>query len=73
MAKVDVERVRAAIQQLPVEFREMILLREYEGLSYQETAEVPRCPAGTIMSRRAGAASRSAFTFGKESATRDRG
>ena len=37
-SKVEREQVRAAIQQLPVELREMIILREYEALSYQEIA-----------------------------------
>jgi RNA polymerase sigma-70 factor (ECF subfamily) len=48
---VERDQVRAAIQQLPVEFREIILLREYEQLSYQEIAGVLGCPAGTVMSR----------------------
>ena len=43
--------MRAAIQELPVEFREIILLREYEDLSYQEIASVLDCPIGTVMSR----------------------
>src|SRR5882757_3022736 len=50
-SKVEVEQVRRAIQQLPVDFREIILLREYEELSYQEIASVLGCPAGTVMSR----------------------
>ena len=40
ISKVERERVHDAIQQLPVEFREIILLREYEELSYQEIAVV---------------------------------
>jgi RNA polymerase sigma-70 factor (ECF subfamily) len=51
VSKMEAEQVRAAIQQLPVEFREIILLREYEELSYQEIASVLDCPAGTVMSR----------------------
>jgi RNA polymerase sigma-70 factor, ECF subfamily len=43
--------VRSAINDLPVEFREIILLREFEELSYQEIADVLGCPAGTVMSR----------------------
>jgi RNA polymerase sigma-70 factor (ECF subfamily) len=43
--------VRTAIQELPVEFREIILLREYEDLSYLEIAGVLDCPVGTVMSR----------------------
>jgi RNA polymerase sigma-70 factor (ECF subfamily) len=52
------ERVRAAIQQLPVEFREIIILREYEELSYSEIANVLQCPMGTVMSHLARARSR---------------
>jgi RNA polymerase sigma-70 factor (ECF subfamily) len=48
---VEAEQVRAAIQELPVDFREIILLREFEGLSYQEIASVLNCPVGTVMSR----------------------
>jgi RNA polymerase sigma-70 factor, ECF subfamily len=51
-------RVREAIQQLPAESREIILLREYEELSYREIACVLKCPAGTVMSRLARARSK---------------
>jgi RNA polymerase sigma-70 factor (ECF subfamily) len=51
VSKVEAEQVRQAIQELPVEFREIILLREYEDLSYQEIAGVLDCPVGTVMSR----------------------
>jgi RNA polymerase sigma-70 factor (ECF subfamily) len=47
----DSDIVRSAINDLPVEFREIILLREFEELSYQEIAGVLGCPAGTVMSR----------------------
>jgi RNA polymerase sigma-70 factor (ECF subfamily) len=47
----DAERVRRAVAQLPIEFKEIILLREFEELSYQEIAEVLNCPVGTVMSR----------------------
>lgn len=47
----DAKHVRAAIEKLPPEFREIIVLREYEELSYQEIASVLGCPAGTVMSR----------------------
>jgi len=56
--KLQRERVRAAIQQLPVEFREIIVLREYEELSYGEIANVLQCPLGTVMSRLARARSK---------------
>jgi RNA polymerase sigma-70 factor, ECF subfamily len=49
--KLEAEQVRAAIHQLPVEFREIILLREYEDLSYRQIASVLHCPVGTVMSR----------------------
>ena len=51
VSKMEAEQVRAAIQELPVESREIILLREYEDLSYQEIASVLDCPVGTVMSR----------------------
>ena len=47
----DRQTVRAAIEQLPPEFREMIALRELEGLSYKEMADVAGVPIGTVMSR----------------------
>jgi len=58
VSQVEREQVRAAIQQLPVEFREIIILREYEELSYQEIAALLGCPHGTVMSRLARARSR---------------
>jgi RNA polymerase sigma-70 factor (ECF subfamily) len=51
VSKVETEQVRTAIQELSVEFREVILLREYEDLSYLEIASVLDCPVGTVMSR----------------------
>jgi RNA polymerase sigma-70 factor (ECF subfamily) len=43
--------LRQAIEQLPPEFREAIVLRELEGLSYKEIAEIAGIPLGTVMSR----------------------
>ena len=40
VSKQEAEHVRTAIQKLPVDFREIILLREYEELSYLEIASV---------------------------------
>lgn len=40
-----------ALEQLPVEWRETIILRELEGLPYREIAAVTDCPIGTVMSR----------------------
>jgi RNA polymerase sigma-70 factor, ECF subfamily len=47
----DRQTVRAAIEQLPPEFREAITLRELEGCSYKEIADIAGVPIGTIMSR----------------------
>ena len=44
-------RVNAALERLPAEFREVIVLRELEDLSYKEIAEVACVPIGTVMSR----------------------
>ena len=40
-----------AVEALPVEFREVFVLREVEGLSYKEIADLARIPIGTVMSR----------------------
>jgi RNA polymerase sigma factor (sigma-70 family) len=44
-------RIDAAIRSLQVEFREVLVLRELEGLSYKEIAAVAKIPIGTVMSR----------------------
>jgi len=46
-----IDRVRKAIEQLPVDFREVLVLREIEGLAYKEIAAVVGVPIGTVMSR----------------------
>jgi RNA polymerase sigma-70 factor (ECF subfamily) len=51
VGKMEHQQVRHAIQQLPADFREIILLREFEELSYQEIATILACPTGTVMSR----------------------
>jgi len=51
LQSVDVQMVRQALQDLPVEFREVVVLREMEGLSYKEIANVVDLPLGTVMSR----------------------
>jgi RNA polymerase sigma-70 factor (ECF subfamily) len=43
--------VRAALEALPADFREVIVLREIEGLCYKEIAEVVHVQIGTVMSR----------------------
>ena len=47
----DAEAVRGAIAGLPVEFREIVILREMEGFSYKEIADLAEVPIGTVMSR----------------------
>jgi RNA polymerase sigma-70 factor (ECF subfamily) len=44
-------RLTAALEELTPEHRTVILLREVEGLSYDEISEVLQCPRGTVMSR----------------------
>jgi RNA polymerase sigma-70 factor (ECF subfamily) len=51
VSKMERERVRAAIHLLPVEFREIIVLRECEQLSYEEIGSIVGCAAGTLVSR----------------------
>ena len=50
--------LRQALDALPLEFREVIVLRELEGLSYKEISEVTDVPVGTVMSRLARARKR---------------
>jgi RNA polymerase sigma-70 factor (ECF subfamily) len=47
----DARLIQQAISQLDIEFREMIILRELEGLNYREIATITDCPLGTVMSR----------------------
>ena len=47
----DRQEIMKAIEQLPVEFREALILRELEGMSYKEIAEMADVPIGTVMSR----------------------
>ena len=47
----DTAALRAALEALPLEFREALVMREMEGLSYKEIAEVADVPIGTVMSR----------------------
>ncbi len=46
-----VDTMRRAIEELPVDFREVIVLRELEGLSYKDIAAIVGIPIGTVMSR----------------------
>ena len=51
MGRTDIEAVRSAIEQLPVIFREVILLSDVEDAPYREIAEILSIPIGTVMSR----------------------
>lgn len=58
LRNVDGQMLRQAIEELPAEFREAIVLRELEGLSYKEISAVTGVPLGTVMSRLARARNR---------------
>lgn len=51
LQKLESARVNAAIERLPLVFREVLILRELEEMSYDEIALVAGIPAGTVMSR----------------------
>jgi len=51
VSKLDQASVRAAVEQLSATYREVILLREFEDWSYQQIADIVKCPIGTVMSR----------------------
>ena len=59
-------RVRHAIETLAPEFQEVIVLREFEGLSYKQIAEVVAAPVGTVMSRLSRARGQLATVFAEE-------
>jgi RNA polymerase sigma factor (sigma-70 family) len=49
--KADAAQVQKALAQLPVQFREVIVLREINQMNYRDIAEVTNVPIGTVMSR----------------------
>ena len=49
--KVQSQLISEAIEKLPIEFREVVILRELEELSYKEIASITGIPIGTVMSR----------------------
>ncbi len=51
LQKLERGRVNAAIQQLPPVFREVLVLRALEEMSYEEIAQIAGVPLGTVMSR----------------------
>lgn len=72
LAQADQEMIAAALQQLPVQAREIILLCDVEEMSYREIGESLGVPIGTVMSRlsRARAALRKLLEPRREGATR---
>ena len=51
LRKLEQWEVRQAIESLPTQYREIVLLRDIEGFSYQQISGMLGCPAGTVMSR----------------------
>jgi RNA polymerase sigma-70 factor (ECF subfamily) len=51
LARMESEAIRTALEELPVNHREMILLCDVEEMSYQEIAQTVGVPMGTVMSR----------------------
>jgi RNA polymerase sigma factor (sigma-70 family) len=48
---IDTERLRSAIEELPPDFREVVVLKDLQGMSYRQIAEIVQVPIGTVMSR----------------------
>ena len=51
LQNVDAQLVRKALEELPIEFREVLIMREMEELSYKEISTIAELPIGTVMSR----------------------
>ena len=66
--------LRQALEDLPQNSREVLILREFEGMSYREISEITGMPPGTVMSRlsRARSGLRQAITNGVDAHTRPR-
>ncbi|HEV2350512.1 MAG TPA: sigma-70 family RNA polymerase sigma factor [Terriglobia bacterium] len=58
LKNADRQHLQDALEKLPLEFREALVLRELEGLSYKQIADVTGVPVGTVMSRLARARDR---------------
>jgi RNA polymerase sigma-70 factor (ECF subfamily) len=63
LQRIDAELLRQALEELPIEFREVMVLREMEALSYKEIAALAELPIGTVMSRLARARKRLQLTL----------
>jgi RNA polymerase sigma-70 factor (ECF subfamily) len=62
------EALEDALRRLPEEFREVIVLRELQEMSYREISEITGVPIGTVMSRLSRARQRLQHALGRESA-----
>ena len=51
LEKVNGQELHNALDELPTQYKEILILRELEELSYEETAEILQVPLGTVMSR----------------------
>jgi RNA polymerase sigma-70 factor (ECF subfamily) len=58
LQRADHQLLRQALDELPIEFREVVVLRDLEGFSYKEIAAIASIPTGTVMSRLARARER---------------
>lgn len=58
IARADAQQLERLIAELPIDFRETLVLRDIQGLGYHEIAEVTGVPLGTVMSRLARARKR---------------
>ena len=58
LQKADAQMLRQAVEELPIEFREVLVLRELDEMSYKQIAAVADLPLGTVMSRLARARQR---------------
>ena len=67
LKNADRQDIMKAVEELPVEFREVIILRELEGMSYREIADMTDVPVGTVMSRLARARKQLQQTLGQRS------
>ena len=68
IATVDRQMLKALLQELPAPFREVVVLRDIEGLSYKEVAAITEMPLGTVMSRLARARKRLQDQVGRQQA-----
>ncbi len=71
--KADGAMIRAALDELTDEFREVIVMRDIEGLSYKEIADAADLPIGTVMSRLARARGKLARSLKRIESPKERG